>query len=211
MPYQPYDTGWCKFIYGGICLTWFFHSRGLLPHIVSVLCYNNMFIPIIEILNRFCELIGNIIVSFGALIVRCESTIFNNVNYIYPIFTGIIYIESLFNISHINIGPPKVQHHRSNTRRRNTSTGKHLCSFYARKHLRRRRFVISGSISLKNDNSTSTGNATTNTESIPIPQCTETYSNNFYPIDNPSCHDNTWYDAISPYWTGTAHTSLTTK
>jgi hypothetical protein len=30
----------------------------------------------------------------------------------------------------------------------------------------------------------------------------ETYSNNFYPIDDPSCRDITWYDAISPYWTG---------
>jgi hypothetical protein len=178
---------------------WFLYSRGLLPHIISVLCYNNMFIPIIEILNRFCKLIGNIIVSFGASIARCESIVFNHFNYINPIFTGINCIESIFNISRINIGPPKVQHHRSNTQRRNTSTGKHLCSFYAHKRLQRRKFVISGSISSKNDNSTSTGNATTNTESIPIPQYTETYSNDFYPIDNPSCHDNTWYDVISPY------------
>jgi hypothetical protein len=24
---------------------------------------------------------------------------------------------------------------------------------------------------------------------------------NFYPMDDPLCQDNTWYDAISPYWT----------
>jgi hypothetical protein len=30
----------------------------------------------------------------------------------------------------------------------------------------------------------------------------ETYDNYFHPIDDPSCQDNTWYDAISPYWTG---------
>jgi hypothetical protein len=112
MRYQPYDTGWS--IYGGICLTWFLYSRGLLPHITSVLCCYHMFIPIIELLNRFCELISNIIVSFGASIVHCESTLFNHFNYINPIFTSIEYIESIFNISHINIGPPKVQYHRSN-------------------------------------------------------------------------------------------------
>jgi hypothetical protein len=30
----------------------------------------------------------------------------------------------------------------------------------------------------------------------------ETYDNNFHLMDDPSCQDNTWYDAISPYWTG---------
>jgi hypothetical protein len=30
----------------------------------------------------------------------------------------------------------------------------------------------------------------------------DSYVCNFHPIDDPSCQDNTWYDAISPYWTG---------
>jgi hypothetical protein len=30
----------------------------------------------------------------------------------------------------------------------------------------------------------------------------ESCAYNFYPMDDPSCQDNTWYDAISPYWTG---------
>jgi hypothetical protein len=202
MPYQPYDTGWCKSIYGGICLTWFLYSRGLLPRIISVLCYNNTVIPIIEMLNRFCEFIGNAIVSFGASIVQCEAIAFHHFNYINPIFTSITYIESILNIDRINIGHPTIHRRRSNTRRRKTSTGKHLGSFYARKRLHRRKSVISGSIPSKNDNSTHIHDAKTTMESIPIPPYAETYNNDFYPIDDPSCHDNTWYDAISPYWTG---------
>jgi hypothetical protein len=30
----------------------------------------------------------------------------------------------------------------------------------------------------------------------------ETHDNDFHRMDDPSCQDNTWYDAISPYWTG---------
>jgi hypothetical protein len=30
----------------------------------------------------------------------------------------------------------------------------------------------------------------------------ETYTNDFHPIDDPSCQDHTWYDAVCPYWTG---------
>jgi hypothetical protein len=30
----------------------------------------------------------------------------------------------------------------------------------------------------------------------------ETCNNNFHPMDDTSCQANTWYDSISPYWTG---------
>jgi hypothetical protein len=200
MPYQPYDTGWIRSIYGGICLAWFLHSRSLIPHVTSVTCYNNIFIPIIELLNKFCEFIGNAIIAFGSIIVRCESFFFHQFNYIDPIFTTIQMIGSVFNDIDININikPPTLRYVPSNIRRRKASTGKHLCQFYARKRLHRRRSVISGSIYLKNDN------PTVNTPpSVPIPiHLMDKYDNDFYPIDDPSCQDNTWYDAISPYWTG---------
>jgi hypothetical protein len=51
-------------------------------------------------------------------------------------------------------------------------------------------------------NSNDGDNDNTNTESPPYSHYVELYSNNFHPIDDPSCQDNTWYDAISPYWTG---------
>jgi hypothetical protein len=85
----------------------------------------------------------------------------------------------------------------SNTRRRKTSTGKHLCSYFACKPRNRRHSVISGSTESRNDNNKS--------EASPNPTCfhlMETYDNDFHPIDDPSYQDNTWYDAISPYWTG---------
>jgi hypothetical protein len=63
MPYEPYDTGWTKYIYGIICLTWFLYSRGCLTHITSVLCYNDIFIPFIGLLTRFCEFIGITLLS----------------------------------------------------------------------------------------------------------------------------------------------------
>jgi hypothetical protein len=110
MPYQAYDTGWIKFIYGGgICLVWFLHSKGLLPHAASVIiCYNNIVILIIELLNRFCELTGNIIIAFGNRVIQCESFIFERFNYITCIFTCIQRMESIFNNININNNPPVV-------------------------------------------------------------------------------------------------------
>jgi hypothetical protein len=28
------------------------------------------------------------------------------------------------------------------------------------------------------------------------------YDSTYHPSDDPSCHDDRWYDAITPYWTG---------
>lgn len=105
MPYQPYDTGWIKSIYGGICLTWFLYSRGCLPHVTSVLCYNNIFIPFIEFLNKFYEFIGNIIIAFGSAVCYCESVLFNRFNYIDPIFNSLTMIQQLFSNINISCSP----------------------------------------------------------------------------------------------------------
>jgi hypothetical protein len=130
MPYEPYDTGWTKSIYGTLCLTWFLYSRGCLTYVTSVLCYNNIFIPFIRLLTKFCEFTGNLIISFGSGIIRFESIMFNRFNYINPIFTGINAIGSVFNHININIGTGTRQYGPSNVKLRTASTGKHLCSYY---------------------------------------------------------------------------------
>jgi hypothetical protein len=79
-------------------------ARGCLTHITSVLCYNNIFIPFIGFLTKFCEFTGNFIIAFGSGIIRCKSIVFERFNYISPIFTSISAIESLFNNININIG-----------------------------------------------------------------------------------------------------------
>jgi hypothetical protein len=198
MPYQPYDTGWIKSIYRGICLSWFLHSRGLLPHVASVICYNNTCIPLIELLNMFYELIGNAIIAFGSGIIRCESFIFNRFDYINPIFTCIQRMGSIASNISINSDPPSLRYYRSNIRRRKCSTGKHLSVFYARKRRHRRQYVISGSNISKNDNPIEQTPPNEPSCSHPMKTC----NNKFYPIDDPSCQNTTWYDAMSPYWTG---------
>jgi hypothetical protein len=152
MLYEPYNTGWIKPIYGTICLTWFLLSNSRLPHIASVTCYNNIFIPFTKLINKFCEFLGNIIVSFGSKLIQFESFIFNQFNYINPIYNGLKLIESMFGNVNINTCPPSYHYVPSNIRRCKTSTGKHLCSFFARKrHLWRQQVVISGSNLSKND------------------------------------------------------------
>jgi hypothetical protein len=201
MPYQPYDTGWIKSIYGGACLAWYLCTRGLLPHVVSVRCYNHMFIPFIALINNWHELIGNVFVFAGRSIIKCESSIFKHFNYIDPIYNIIQRIGSIHTSLDIDIGPPNIRQVPSNIRRRKTSTGKHLCSYYARKRRNRRNQVISGSNQSKTDNSTNKDN-NDNSNSLPYSHYMELYNNNFHPIDDPSCQDTAWYDAISPYWTG---------
>jgi hypothetical protein len=178
-----------KSIYGSICLTWFLYSRGLLPHIISVLLYSNIFIPVMELINKWYELIENVIVITGRTIIKCEAIIFECFNYINPIYNIIKQVESIFTNVNIDTGPPNIHHIHSIIRTRKTSTGKHLCSYYARKRRRRRKYVISGSKPSKNDNSTPTTNNNGNIESPPSSHYTGMYSNVFYPIDDPSCED----------------------
>jgi hypothetical protein len=60
------------------------------------------------------------------------------------------------------------------------------------------KIIISGSNRSKTDNNKTKSKHTT-PSFHPFESCV--YS--LYPMDDPSCQDNTWYDAISPYdWTG---------
>jgi hypothetical protein len=140
----------------------------------------------------------NVLILFGSGIVQCESTVFKCSNYIDPIYSGIHYIESIFSCIDLDTPPYTLHYVPLNIRRRKTSTGKHLGSYFARKRRRRRRYVISGSNRSKNDDKSRDTFKTVPQRFHPM----ETYDNNFHPMDDPSCQDNTWYDAISPYWTG---------
>jgi hypothetical protein len=211
MPYEPYDTGWINSIYGSACLFWLLLTNGLLPQFTFMTCYNNIFIPFTKMINQLCEFIGNGIVSVGSGIIICESYIFDHVDYVTPIYNCIKYIEC--NIATIlpqfENDVPSYNYAPSNIRRRKTSTGRHLCRYFAHKRLSRAQQVISGSTK-KNDNNNDrcTSNSTRQNRKITCkqdfpPQPSYDYDNYvFHSIDDPSYHDNSWYDAISPYWTG---------
>jgi hypothetical protein len=133
-------------------LAWFLFSNGMLPRVASVACYNNIFIPLIGLFNKFFELIGNVLILFGSGIVRCESTVFKCFNYIDPIYSGIHYIKSIFSCIDLDTPPHTLHYVPLNIRRQKTSTGKHLGSYFARKRSCRKRYVISGSNRSKNEN-----------------------------------------------------------
>ncbi|OEU23519.1 hypothetical protein FRACYDRAFT_233689 [Fragilariopsis cylindrus CCMP1102] len=157
-----------------------------------------------------CEAIGDAIITAGETIIEIDSIIFNKINYINPIYNVFQRFEhtlSKLNIfTHPIIGMrPKPISRKHNSKNNKTSSGSHLHAFFARKRSRKRRSVISGPIPhLVNDNSRTKDRTQAGTQprsKVPrIPTLTSTSV--IYPIDDPSCQDITWYDAISPYWTG---------
>jgi hypothetical protein len=157
LPYEPYDTGWTKAIYGLVCLWWLLLNNGLLPRFTLYTVYNNLFIPFTTIIIKLCELIGNMMTSFAAGIAQCESRLFNSFNYVDPIYNGIQYMEKKFHSIIPNYIPtPSFRYYPSNTRRHRTSSGRHLCSYYAHKRrAKQQQIIISGSTyyKSKNDNS----------------------------------------------------------
>jgi hypothetical protein len=198
MPYQPYDTGWIRSIYSILCLGWFLLTNGLLPRFTVYSFFNNVCIPISEVIIYFCEFTGASAVNAGNEIIQVESIVFSHIDYIAPWYKCVQYNESLFKHIDVNIGPPSFYHTPSNIRRRKTSAGKHLGSYFARKRrLQQHQIIISGSNQSKNDTKSDKSNY-----SKPIFHPTKSCVFNFHPMDDPSCQDNTWYDAISPYWTG---------
>jgi hypothetical protein len=88
-------------------------------------------------------------------------------------------------------------------RLRKTSSGRHVASYFARKRIQKRNQIISGSTKKIDSSSNATRKIQPNE---PCPQHrsdhNESSINTFCAINGPSCHDNTWYDAVSPYWTG---------
>jgi hypothetical protein len=206
MPYQPYDTGWIKSIYSTACLGYFLLSNGLLPRFTLYSLYNNVYDPFATMISAICDFIGRIGISIGIHVINVESKVFNTFDYIQPIFNGIKYIESCMP-QFANAPPSTLRYGHSNVPHRKASSGKHLASYYSRKRLRRKQQVISGS-NKKNDNH---GGNHHNTRRNPnnickansLPKDLHAYDKYvFHPSNDPSYQDNSWYDAISPYWTG---------
>jgi hypothetical protein len=200
MPYQPYDTGWIRSIFGGLCLLWLLCWDGFMPHLqheAYLIYYNNIFTPFSIMFNKACTILGNFIILIGEGIIQAESKMFNHFNYIDPIFNGIKHIESMFSNIKINVGPPTFHYIQPNISRHKTSSGKHLCSYYARKRrLKRQLVIVPGSTYYRSKN----GNNTPRHD----PNHVQNYSDalhTFHPLNDISHCDISWYDAISPYWT----------
>jgi hypothetical protein len=203
MPYQPYDTGWIKSIYSMICLGWFLFSTGLLPRFSLYSFHNNMYLPFSRrLLIILSESIGNAIICIGKQIIQYESILFHKCDYMYPVYKTIKYVKGLFP-TYDGGRPPSFKYLPSNVRLRKTSSGRHLASYFARKRMQKQKQIISGSTK-KNDNCYYGTDKSQKTESNSQHRSNHEDSSihDFHPMDNPSCHDNTWYDAISPYWTG---------
>jgi hypothetical protein len=196
MPYQPFDTGWIKSIYSVICLGWFLLSNGLLPRFTVYSFHNNVYIPFSRLVSLLCDYIGKSVISVGIRIIQCESFIFNRFDYVQPIYYVIKYVES-FIPSFKNSAPSSLRYRRSNVRCKRVSSGRHLAQYHSRKRLLQKQQVISGYQQKNNNRRKGTDQNRNNTD---IPSEYREYV--YHPINDPSCHDNRWYDAISPYWTG---------
>jgi hypothetical protein len=141
MPYFPFDTGWMKFIYGFFFATWFIMSRGLCTRkYMFTLFYNIIYGPLMSVLFKS---IGLMMSTIGTSIVCGESIIFNKFDYIAPIYSIIKQIESI--LPSIRSCPrpmystsPKGSSP-SNTK---SSSGRHLCTYFARKRMRSKSTII---------------------------------------------------------------------
>jgi hypothetical protein len=198
MPYQPFDTGWIKSLYSMSCLIWFLVSTGLLPRFAMYSIHNTIYNPFSTMVMTLCDFIANIGLSIGTGFVHLESITFHKFDYVKPIYNVIKYLENL--IPPIDRGrPPSFQYPASNVRLRKTSSGKHLSSYFARKRRCRLRQIIftDSKYYFRSKN-----NKPNTSENPKFTSATFDYDSTYHPIDDPSCHDDRWYDAITPYWTG---------
>ncbi|OEU10829.1 hypothetical protein FRACYDRAFT_246701 [Fragilariopsis cylindrus CCMP1102] len=190
------------------------HRHGL-PKFTCYSLYNNIWITYCKIIAFMCDAIGNAMITFGETIMEIESIVFNKLNYttpFYNVFHKFEHMLSGFNIfTHPVIGMrPKPISRKHNSKNNKTSSGSHLHVFFARKRRRKRHsIVISGSIPhLMNDTNrtkdrTDAGSQSRSKNQTKRPHISSVSSTSvIYPIDDPSCQDISWYDAISPYWTG---------
>jgi hypothetical protein len=203
MPYQPYDTGWIKSIYSAVCLGWFLLSNGLLPIFAFYSMHNNIYNPFSATVSKMCEYIGSIGIHVGFRIARIESLLFNKFDYIQPVYNLIKYAESFMpNMNHT--APSSLHYGRSNLPYRTISSGKHLASYFASKRLNRAKRIIIPKAEYYLRSKFSNKKVTNESRKSKPNTATNTIDNEyiFYSFDDPSRLNITWYDAISPYWTG---------
>jgi hypothetical protein len=152
-------------------------------------------------MSTFYDLVGGIGISAGIHIIHFESLIFNKFDYIQPIYNTIKYVESF--IPQFSSQPPSsLRYGRSNVSNQKTSSGKHLASYYARQRMRHKQQVISVSHKKQDDNYIH-HHGTNQNRKYALPKDPYVYNEYiFHPYDDPSYQNDSWYDAISPYWTG---------
>jgi hypothetical protein len=93
MPYFPFDTGWVQFLYGCMFASYFIMSRKLCtPKYVFTLWYNCFYGPLMSLIFKS---IGVFATAVSSLIICTESIIYNNINYINPIYNTLQMIGSI--------------------------------------------------------------------------------------------------------------------
>jgi hypothetical protein len=137
LPYTPFDTGWTKSIYGFCIAAWFIMSRRLLtPKYLFGLFYNFLYGPLMGVLFKS---IGLIMTTIGTSIIFAEPVVFNRFDYISPVYNTLKLIGSI--LLPIQSSPrPMYPKSKSNTNK--SSSGRHLCKYFARKRQQSKKTII---------------------------------------------------------------------
>jgi hypothetical protein len=142
LPYIPFDTGWTQSIYGLCIASWFIVSRRLLtPKYLFSLFYNFIYGPLVGVLFKSIDLI---MTTIGTSIICAESVVFNKFDYISPVYITLKLIGSILPPIQSYPRPmyPKSKSKsKSNTNK--SSSGRHLCKYFARKRQQSKKTIIS--------------------------------------------------------------------
>jgi hypothetical protein len=142
MPYFPSDTGWIQFLYGCIFASYFIMSQKLCtPKYVFTLWYNCFYGPLMSLIFKS---IGVFITAVGSSIICTESIIFNNINYVNPVYNTLKLIGSI--LPSIQSSPRPIYggtKTSANGRGRHKSSGRHLGRYFARMRRASKQAVIS--------------------------------------------------------------------
>jgi hypothetical protein len=151
MPYFPFDTGWVQFLYGCIFASYFIMSRKLCtPKYVFTLWYNCFYGPLMSFTFKS---IGVLATAVGSSIICTESIIYNNINYINPIYDTLQLIGSILPSIQSSPRPIYGGTKSANGRGRGNhkSSGRHLCRYFARKQRASKQAIISPTYNDYND------------------------------------------------------------
>jgi hypothetical protein len=140
LPHIPFDTGWTHSIYGLCIAAWFVISRRLLnPKYLFGLFYNFIYGPLRGMLFKS---IGLIMTTIGTSIICAELVVLNRFDYISPVYITLKLIGSILPPIQSSTRPmyPKSKS-KSNTNK--SSSGQHLCKYFARKRQQSKKTIIS--------------------------------------------------------------------
>jgi hypothetical protein len=146
--------------------------------------------------------IGVFATAIGSSIICTESIIFNNINYINPIYNTLKLIGSI--LPSIQSSPRPIyggtKTSANGRGRRHKSSGRHLCNYFARKRRESKQSIISPSTGW-DDSKT---NASSSLPHVPLPGPTSslapsTASDYSLPSSKPSLAPSTTSDYSSPF------------